>query len=190
MRRRAYTRDELAAAVALAVAAIAAAGIDLPAHASGAVRLHAIRSRAPKGSFTYADPNPPTADQLALVDQLRMGMLAKEHRERKFGGPQASYEPSGAKETVAGWLGTLGFFGSSFLGPVFGPHVGGASLKLTQAATASDTRRQLLDLSYIPSPPDRRTYPWSLLSEAELSDVKRRLYGPGGPVAQRVATGY
>ena len=36
----------------------------------------------------------------------------------------------------------------------------------------------------------RRTYPWSLLSEAEVQDVKRRLYGPGGPVAVRKATGY
>jgi hypothetical protein len=44
-------------------------------------------------------------------------------------------------------------------------------------------------LSYVPSPPDRRVWPWKLLSEPEVEDVKRRLYGPGGLVAQRMATG-
>ena len=59
---------------------------------------------------------------------------------------------------------------------------------LAKGLTARDIRAQLLDFSYVPSPPDRRVWPWKLLSEAEVEDVRTRLYAPGGPVAQRMAT--
>jgi hypothetical protein len=163
MRRGAYTREELAAAVALAEAVLAQQRPDLPSYASGAVRLRAIRSRAPRGDFRYRTQSPPTADQLALVDQLRMGMLAKEHRRKKFLGPQGSYEPSGIKNKVGLLLGGLGFFtnqGGAPRDPVSGARdpVSAGVLKLSGKVIEPDLKRQLLDLTFIPSPPDRRIY--------------------------------
>jgi hypothetical protein len=176
-RRPVPTRAEMRAAVALADAVLAQVRPDL---LSGAARLGAVRARAPQGDFSYRAQAPPTADQLALLEQLRMAQLVREHGQRKFLGPQGSYEPSGLKENAAVWLGALP---AAFGGPAVGEALGRTVLR-------GDIRRQLLELSYIPSPPEAGRFPWSLLTPAELADVKRRLYAKGGPVAQRIAAGY
>jgi hypothetical protein len=186
-RRRGPTRAEMQQAMAIADAVLLAYGHKLSPMARGAL-TDAQTRRTPVGDFSYRTPTPPTAEGLALVEQLRMGQLMREHRQHPFRGPQASYEPSGLKENAASWLGLAGAAGLTSLG-ILG-YASGVPVKLAGRVQEADVRRQLLALTYVPSPPDPARYPWTLLSAAEVEDVKRRLYGPGGLVGQRMAAGY
>jgi hypothetical protein len=191
-RHRGPTRQELQAAMAWADGYLLQHGRLSPAARSalqGAVARRAMRQ--PKGDFSYRQPTQPTADQLAVLDQLYEGQRRAYLAEHPIRGAQGNYEPSGLKEEVGTALAALGF-----LAEPLGAPLAGVGVRLQVA----DIRRQLLDLSYVPSvPPDpvpsslggmRRPWPWNLLADAEIADVQRRLYGPGGLAAERMAAGY
>jgi hypothetical protein len=180
-RRRGPTREELQQAMALADAYLLANG-RLSSTARGALQGAQARRamRQPAGDFSTPAPYQPTADQLAILDQLRTGQRMNDLASHPFQGPRANWEPRTTQSKLA-----------QVLAPLFFLDQGAVSLPLAKGLTKGDMRAQLLDLSFVPSPPDRTRYPWKLLSEAELEDVKRRLYAPGGPIAQRMAmSGY
>jgi hypothetical protein len=57
--------------------------------------------RQPAGDFSYRQPTQPTPDQLAILDQLRIGQRMNDLAERPFQGPQASWEPRTTQSKVA-----------------------------------------------------------------------------------------
>jgi hypothetical protein len=177
-RRRGYSREELGAAVAMADAYLLQHGRLSPT-ARGQLQAAQQRRamRQPAGDFSTPAPYQPSPDQLATLDQLYQGQRMSYLAEHPIRGPQASWEPRSTQSKLAQALALLLPVDQGYL-----------TLPLAKGLTKRDVRAQLLELSYVPSPPDRSRYPWSLLSEAEVQDVKRRLYAVGGPVTQRMAT--
>jgi hypothetical protein len=139
-RHRGPTRQELQAAMAWADGYLLQHGRLSPAARSalqGAVARRAMRQ--PKGDFSYRQPTQPTADQLAVLDQLYEGQRRAYLAEHPIRGAQGNYEPSGLKEEVGTALAALGF-----LAEPLGAPLAAVGVRLQVA----DIRRQLLDLSY------------------------------------------
>jgi hypothetical protein len=178
-RRRGPTRQELAQAIAMADAYLLAHG-RLSSTARSALQGAQVRRamRQPAGDFSQPQPYQPTPDQQAMLDQLYQGQRQGYLASHPIRGDQGRFEPRTWQSWVAQALAPLAMFQLTE----------GAALAAARGLTKADMRQQLLDLSYVPSPPEAGRYPWTLLNDAELADVQRRLYGPGGPVTQRMAT--
>jgi hypothetical protein len=178
--RRGPTREEMRQAIALADAVLLAHGRNLSPMARGALQGAVARRamRQPQGDFSQPQPYQPTADQQALLQQLYAGQRRRYLEQHPLGGDKTNWEP----RTWQSWV-------AQALAPLEATELGSyIAAPLAKVLTKADMRAQLLDLSWVPSPPEAGRYPWTLLSSSELEDVKARLYAPGGPVTQRMAT--